>query len=576
MKTNKHSILHYSLFAALIGIIPVAAFSAIRVGNHSRSYADAYNQVNAQVATARDTSGEISTGAPAAAVVDNMMGTPNQTGTDVAADEPVSAVSQQMKRCSMIYPTGEFDWARPTLGLGAGGGATCVAVVELRGYQMGQNGEDIVLARANLAAGDSVRCNISDFPENTHNNSISGNITVPADNPPTIEDVERVMNEEQKKNAGLKIAAGAVLMGLAGNAAGANEPGQDSLFGTGKSKMQATLGGVVAGGALMAGSSYAGKVAGDMILSTGVNAVAGSLIGNLAATGDSVLRIEDCEIDGAKTSCLWGMLTVTTPLKGEIAFYNIATQETYVCDANAQNCKPEELASIKLAAYPDKNIDEVAEQNFEQIVADPANQYFMSTDASGNISFGQVNTNQSAEDDDATNSDATSFDTDKGVFAKVSSGSRVNRRITAMIPGVQDKAFGMKQSDWREWKRNHQGATIYGRGANGTAYELPDADKEHADINNFYPMLVDAADGGVIDYSNKARLKATLIGAGAGGAMGAFVGYQGARDDIENRWVTAVREYNDSLTKVYCATGTRYLGQYNDTIYIPSMSGDTE
>ena len=229
MKTNKHSILHYSLFAALIGIIPVAAFSAIRVGNHSRSYADAYNQVNAQVAAARDTSGEISTGAPAAAVVDNMMGTPNQTGTDVAAGEPVSAVSQQMERCSMIYPNGEFDWARPTLGLGAGGGATCVAVVELRGYQMGQNGEDIVLARANLAAGDSVRCNISDFPENTHNNSISGNITVPADNPPTIEDVERVMNEEQKKNAGLKIAAGAVLMGLAGNAAGANEPGEDGL-----------------------------------------------------------------------------------------------------------------------------------------------------------------------------------------------------------------------------------------------------------------------------------------------------------------------------------------------------------
>ena len=85
-------------------------------------------------------------------------------------------------------------------------------------------------------------------------------------------------------------------------------------------------------------------------------------------------------------------------------------------------------------------------------------------------------------------------------------------------------------------------------------------------------MMVDAADGGIIDLGNKARLKSTLIGAGAGGAMGAFVGYQGAQTDIENRWVTATREYNDSLQKVYCATGNRFLGFYNDTIFIPSLS----
>ena len=54
--------------------------------------------------------------------------------------------------------------------------------------------------------------------------------------------------------------------------------------------------------------------------------------------------------------------------------------------------------------------------------------------------------------------------------------------------------------------------------------------------------------------------------------MGAFTAYQGAQNDIENRWVTAVREYNDSLQKVYCITGDRFLGYYNDDIYIPALN----
>ena len=90
-------------------------------------------------------------------------------------------------------------------------------------------------------------------------------------------------------------------------------------------------------------------------------------------------------------------------------------------------------------------------------------------------------------------------------------------------------------------------------------------------LNNFYPMMLDATDGGIIDLGNKARLKSTLTGAGVGGALGAFSAYQGAQSDIENRWVTAVREYKDSLGKFYCVTGNRYLGQYNDEVVIPNM-----
>ena len=128
----------------------------------------------------------------------------------------------------------------------------------------------------------------------------------------------------------------------------------------------------------------------------------------------------------------------------------------------------------------------------------------------------------------------------------------------------------MDQSDWREWKRVYgASATFYMRNANGDATPLPDG--VVYTINEFYPMLETADSGSVIDFGNKARLKGTLIGAGAGGAMGAFTAYQGAQDDIQNRWVTAVREYNDSLQKIYCITGDRFLGYYNDDIVIPRM-----
>ena len=46
MKANR-AIIHYSLFAALVGLMPTGADAALRVGNHSRSYAEAYQQVNA-------------------------------------------------------------------------------------------------------------------------------------------------------------------------------------------------------------------------------------------------------------------------------------------------------------------------------------------------------------------------------------------------------------------------------------------------------------------------------------------------------------------------------------------------
>ena len=584
---------NYYLLSMLYALCSASADAAVRVGNASRSYAAGYQQVNAQ----RE---QIAAAAAAAA-------TPTATtqSADAETNLPVRVANRELAQklsrgetdsrvsietldsCAMVYPNGEFAWDTPTVGNGAGGASTCVAVVELRGYQMGLDGSDAVLARANLAAGDAVKCNISDFPEFSYT-ADAAQVTFPADNEPTRADVVQVLNAEQKQNAGLRIAAGTVIGGLAGNAAGKNEIGSDSILGGGKHKTTGTIIGAISGAALMAGNAYSGKVAGDTILSTGVNAAAGSMIGNIAASGDSVLRIEDCKIPSVtvakektttnanadnkatadatannnanaddktaepqnkNSKCLWGVIRKGTALGDSHAYYNINEDGiTLVCKSDNTGCKRETLLNIKLAAYPDKDLETAEKEGFEKVKADPAKQFYLT----------EKNEMKNGADPD-----------NSAIYAKISSASiATGTQIPAMIADVNDKAFGYKRSDWAKLKSDLSGHAILGRTSSGTGYAL---DGEYS-ISDFYPMMVDASDGGIIDFGNKARLKGTLIGAGAGGALGAYAGYQGAQSDIENRWVTAVREYKDSLQKIYCATGKRFLGYYNDQIIIPTMT----
>mgnify|MGYP004457136055 CR=1 FL=1 len=585
---------NYYLLSMLYALCSASADAAVRVGNASRSYAAGYQQVNAQ----RE---QIAAAAAAAA-------TPTATtqSADAETNLPVRVANRELAQklsrgetdsrvsietldsCAMVYPNGEFAWDTPTVGNGAGGASTCVAVVELRGYQMGLDGSDAVLARANLAAGDAVKCNISDFPEFSYTTD-AAQVTFPADNEPTRADVVQVLNAEQKQNAGLRIAAGTVIGGLAGNAAGKNEIGSDSILGGGKHKTTGTIIGAISGAALMAGNAYSGKVAGDTILSTGVNAAAGSMIGNIAASGDSVLRIEDCKIpsitekpksnqeksdtsnntgsasatasasasattddkpaeqQNKNSKCLWGVIRKSTALSGKNAYYNTGDETTLVCESDDTGCKQETLLNIKLEAYPNKDIETVAKEGFEKVKADSAKQFCLT---------------EKNEMKNGANPD------NSAIYAKISSATiATGTQIPAMIADVNDKAFGYKRSDWAKLKSDLSGHTILGRTSSGAGYAL---DGEYS-ISDFYPMMVDASDGGIIDFGNKARLKGTLIGAGAGGALGAYAGYQGAQSDIENRWVTAVREYKNSLQKIYCATGKRFLGYYNDEIVIPTM-----
>ena len=571
MKATR-AIIHYSLFAALIGAMPYCADAAMRVGNNSRSYAQAYQQVNSMrnpVQTAQPQTQQMVVVTPSTDVENNLpvRVADEELAQEIATQPTDSAAYDRLTQCAMIYPNGEFAWDSPTIGSGVGGADTCVAVVELRGYQAGPNGEDLVLARANLAAGDRITCNIGSFPESTMITSAVESFTFPADRAPTMDDVVAQMNQEQKQNAGMKIVAGALIGGLGGNMSGANDPGNDSLLGTDRGKVQNTVIGALSGAALMAGNAYAGKVAGDTILSAGVNAAAGGVVGNMSASGDSVLRIERCEINGESTTCLWGALVTSTALPvSQTAYYNIDTGVTYVCDANGNNCNEQDLVSIRLTAFQDKTVDELErDQIIETINMDAGKQYFMAIE-NGKISIVSANDATSANSEYADNIDGS-----RGIFAKIASAGTIDQQIPAMIQ-MTDKAFGMTSEDWREWKSaNGAGQPIYGRSGNGVAYAL----SKPGDINNFYPMMQDATDGSLIDFGNKARLKSTLIGAGVGGALGGFAGYQGAQLDVQNRWVSAVREYEDSLTKVYCVTGDRYLSKYNDAVFIPAITTPT-
>lgn len=533
----------------ILSILPIPAAAAIRVGNLSRSYADAYNQVNVQRQQQEYYNQQIQNPGDSLPV---RVANADLANKIARGDTSIDVGVADLESCAAIYPGGVFAWDKPTAGNKVSRGSTCVATVEMR---LLKGTEDVLLARANIASGDSVKCNISDFPEAGYTTDAT-TVTFPADAEPTMDDVVKIMNEEQKKNAGLKIAAGLVVGGLVGNAAGKNELGKDGLLGGGKGKVQGTAIGALSGAAVMAGNTYGGKVGGDVILSTGVNAAAGGVIGNMVGGGNDVLRIEDCtDLNGATTKCLWGVIEKNKPIgSGETGFYNISSDSnnTIVCNKDMTGCRTERLIGIVFADADYKSVEDgKVDQNFLKIRNAPDKLYTY---------------------DVTTNKMSAGYTGDSnGMWTLVKSAGRPTQRIAAMIPAFKDKTFGSKMSDWYKWRTdNSDSATLIGRNNMGVATKLPD--KENWSINDFYPLTISADDGAIIDINNKARLGGTLTGAATGAGLGAFTAYQGAQDEVDQRWVTSVQEYKDSLQKIYCATGTRFLSSYNDIAIIPNMS----
>jgi len=567
---SKTVISKFAVFAVITAGTSFDASAGVRIGNKSRTYADAYNQVN-QMTNPRTApsvvtdnvaaAGGTASGATSASQQNLPIRVANAALASRIANGDVNTgvTINDLERCSMIYPSGEFAWDKPTAGLGRGTSDKCVAIVEIRASGAAEDGSDLVLARAKVAAGDSVRCNISEFPEADYTDAVSDFI-FPADRAPTMDDVVKVLNAEQKQNAGFKIAASAVVGALGGNLIGKNDVGKDNAFGTDKGKVQGSVIGALAGAAIGAGNAYAGKIGGDVILSTGINATAGGIMGNVLATGDSVLRIEECEVDSIHTTCLWGYVMDTTSIaRGRYNYYfNITDGETtYQCDKDNDNiCKKVDLVNIKLAEYSNKDIHEADAAGYNLIVENTSKQFQLTSDENDNLKMvsRDLSTNNTKKSDD--------------IYAEISSAAYKGKQYPAMIPDVKDSTFGLHADDWNKLRRSGNLKNPIGRGSKGT--QIKGSEKTYT-IENFFPIYRSANDGSIVDFGNKARMKATMTGAGVGGALGAFSAYQGAQSDINERWVAASREYEDSLSKVYCITGSRYLTQYNDIVTILEM-----
>ena len=533
--TRKNLIMHYSLFVAMVGIVAGGdAFSAVRIGNATKNqyYANQMAQYQAmnQVASTNDIA--------------------TTSGNDSARDAS-SVGESQLESCQQIYPTGEFEIARPTAGLGMGGAKTCTAVVELRGYQMGQNGGDAVLARANIAAGTTIDCNISAFPETSYTLDAQ-RVVFPADAEPTVEDVVTVMNQEQKQNAGMKIAAAALVGAIGGNISGRNDVGKDGFIGTDKNKMQNTVIGALGGAAIGAGGAYGGYEAGNMIMSAGVNAAAGAAVGNMVASGNEVLSIKQCD----SGPCLWGNLISGKAIDTSSHNYyvDLSDRKTVMrCSIDNTKCESEYgLLSITFGKDDNaKLLKNMTETEIQEIIF------------SGNVYHIKEQTNGSKEMVSGQGNQT---------FALISGAKKEDGMpipvVIKDLSGFNVKALGNTEKDFNDWKTSHQDTPIYKRDVTGNAVGEPIA---NANMEDFVPMTDSAKDGGIIDLGNKARLKSTLVGAGAGGALGAFTAYEGAQSDIDDRWVSAVREYKDSLQKFYCVTGNRFLSYYNDVVIIPNV-----
>ncbi len=543
------------LFYTFLGILCVSdgANAAIRVGNSSRSNAQAYQQVNEMRAATMNPAGQVTDPADLPINV-----TSEQTAQDIIAGTGDVSVAD-LESCSMIYPTGEFEWTKPTIGMGVSGPATCTAVIELRSTTDNQ-----VLARANLAAGDTINCNVSDFPDFSYTLA-AGEVEFPADKAPTKEDVIAIMNQEQKQNAAIKVIGAALVGGIGGNMAGKSAPNSDKMFGTNKEKITTTLIGAAGGAAVGLGGTYGGKVAGDMIMSTGINAAAGAVIGNMAATGEDVLRIEVCTLDGdVRSTCLWGNIQQTEKVNTDTTLYvNLANPNEVVACTKTNSIEVCQSGRFTNMVLDDENLDNsinkyekdnTTKKSFEAILAEvkqkeTGKKYTLNNQGKMVLEGGYIEGEKR--------------------YLKLSSAERVTKLIPAMIINVKDdKTFGYKQADWNKDFLGKTKEDIVGRGTDGqqTVLTLPDDFK----MENFKPMTRGADDGGIIDISNKARTKSTLIGAGAGGALGAFTAYQGAQNDIDTRWTAATREYKDSMKMFYCGTGTKFLSFYNEPVFVPT------
>lgn len=574
MKTNK-----ISLFAIML-VCGISATADAKVTvRKSGTYADAYNQVVAVRQQAQAAQQQQQQMTP-----ENL---PVKVDDEVLAQEIIdnksdSVTMETLEDCSLVYPNGNFQWGVPKSGNRANQEPQCAAVVELRDADT-----NTVLATTTLAAGDTMICNIDKFPQSGWKSALE-TVTLPADAAPTEADVEKVMNEEQKQNAGFKIAAAALLSGIAGNMLAPKSAGDGKLLGTNKKQLTDSAIGAAAGAGVMAASVYSGKVTGDTIKSTAINAASGAVVGNMVAGqqgSGSTLDVKRCKQteDSPEQDCIAGQVYEKS-------------------QASSVEYKPEDANSHIYLVNSQKNIlectptDTCGNNNKDCQLTVNSKNYHCTPIASNRLINIQLGLNKSADAalfDDSKNASENLFDLEYFQLDEETrqfGGSGIvkdNRTISHNVYFIVYQAFkpngakpayaifdtklplkpmGYSQNDWTKDLSTKYKYSFYLRNPNGS---VGNEIKRQENVEyEFIPSQLAATDGAIVDFSNAARRKATLTGAAAGGALGGFSAYQGAKTEVQERWLAAQREYDDSLSKFYCATGKRYLSKYNDPVVI--------
>lgn len=546
----------FSVILACVSTMPGDA--AVKTNNASRSYAGAYQQVNALQAQQEYWNSTASVAAQLPVTVDD-----ENLANSIANNESGAPNMSELEACAMIYPNGKFKWGVPEYGIQKE--PQCLAIVELREVNSGT-----VLAYTTVAAGQSIKCNIDSFPVSSFNSN-TYRIELPADEAPTMEDVIAVMNEEQKQNAGLKIAAGAIIAGAAGNLLSPKTAGESDgkiPLGTGKSQLIGTAIGAAAGAGIMAASSYSGKVAGDTIKSTAVNAASGMLIGNMLAGangGDSVITTTKCAIGDSKDEydCIAGKYQeyddkpFPSDEKKAKGFYIIKKDKSDLrfCENDGSNfvCNYEshDIDEIIVAAAENSGQDSIPWQDITKKKNNLKIEYWRHEEGDPKDVFKK-------DPDEANDS-----------YYKIKSAKKVkeSKKAYAVFENTKlNKPLGYTMDDWDKTlsTKNPEIRVRYSGGQTGDVIK-------DAKVADFKPSMRGADDDVLIDLSNQARTKGTIVGATVGGAGGGLAGYAGAKNEVTERWLAARREYEGTLSNFWCFTGARPLAAYNDYAEIPAL-----
>ena len=544
----------FSAILASISTLPIEARVNVNTKNAGRSYADAYNQVNAlryQQEYLDATATNVTTASATATLP--VLVSDEKLASEILNNSSKTTVAQ-LENCAMIYPNGVFRWEIPESGVRQNQLNQCVAVVSLVDANTNE-----VLATTTLAAGDTMKCNIDSFPETGMNAVALSKTMLPADAAPTMADVEAVMNEEQKQNAGIKIAATAIISAVAGNALSKKDAGSTAILGTGKDQLKGSAIGAVTGAGLEAASIYTGKVAGDTIKSTAVDAAAGAVVGNMLAgqSGtDGFLIIKKC----GGQDCVLGSVEFEgedwdAPKDNTFDIVNLSGTSVKRCAPKEDkfNCTNNPIRLLDI--YVSNGSDTVPLKNLKDTKKNATTNTYQYTERY--IVDENYSTFKLAKVGDIINDSDVYF---RVASAKQTAGNAYPAYVT-MKSNLSNKIGGHKISELNE----NNIAKYYYRNSDGSVgSEIPKDKKPR-----FFPTSGSAEDGALVDFSNPGRTKGTLTGAAAGGALGGFAGYQGAKSEITDRWTTASREYEDSLSNFVCMTGTRYLGKYNDYVEIP-------